>query len=277
MKVIKKILAPTDFSKVGNNSVEFAAFMADKLDAQLIIPFIQDEKQLALGNTEINFEWIKNNFESLDNNFLVSYSRLKKKFESLKGDLVDQIKKIISERDIDIVVVGTKSSLGNYEMQFGSVTAHLIDSIQCPLIAIPEGYISKTLNHISIATDFNIKLESEELFALKQIVRSWFSKISLVHVIQHEHEKSNRMVKSQIDKYFEGNFHDFKEILGDDLEATLDNFADEEIVDLLVLFRRTSIGRERFFDPRLTKKMIFKARYPLMVLPISNEKILEKP
>ena len=164
---MKTILAPVDFSDAANNSVSFAAELARRTSARLLIVHI-----LQKGDDEN--ETLKK-LKSLE-------SDLKKSFgsglhcESLlaHGNLVAGLRKLIALQPPDLIVMGTKGASGLKKIFIGSNTVNVIADIRLPVLVIPEVarfdyFLSKGRNRIVLATDLE-ELENEgALDILKEI------------------------------------------------------------------------------------------------------------
>ena len=164
---MKTILAPVDFSDAANNSVSFAAELARRTSARLLIVHI-----LQKGDDEN--ETLKK-LKSLE-------SDLKKSFgsglhcESLlaHGNLVAGLRKLIALQPPDLIIMGTKGASGLKKIFIGSNTVNVIADIRLPVLVIPEVarfdyFLSKGRNRIVLATDLE-ELENEgALDILKEI------------------------------------------------------------------------------------------------------------
>src|SRR5215469_122110 len=164
---MKTILSPIDFSEVSINAVSFAAELANRASAHLILINILGE-----GTAEDD---TKNNLETVESN-------LKKEIdanlncESLiaHGDLIDNLKKIIAIHKVDLIVMGTKGASGLKEMLIGSNAVKVLAHAKVPTLIIPgearfENFLNNQKNKVVLATDLDLLENDECLDILKEI------------------------------------------------------------------------------------------------------------
>jgi nucleotide-binding universal stress UspA family protein len=164
---MRTILAPVDFSEVSLNAVSFAAELAIRSAARLVMVNI-----LQKGEEE---DEVKNKLKSVE-------AGLKKSFDSelncesfpAHGDLVTALRKITEAQHPDLMVMGTKGASGLKKLLIGSNTVNVISKTRIPVLVIPEvarfnDFLKKGKNRIVLATDLD-SLENEgALDILKEI------------------------------------------------------------------------------------------------------------
>ena len=198
---MKRILAPVDFSDASDNSVSFAAELARRSSARLVIINI-----LQKGEDE---EEIKNKLKSLE-------SGLKKSFEldcesSLAhGNLVATLKKIVAAQRPDLIVMGTKGASGLKKILIGSNTVNVLSNTMVPVLVIPEvarfdNFLKKGMNRIVLATDLDLLENENALDILKEIALLVIESKVRVLSVRPKNKKlsgSKRMERDVLLSYF---------------------------------------------------------------------------
>ena len=163
---MKTFIAPVDFSEVSTNALSFAAELARRSTARLLVLNVMQK-----GDDEAEINSKLNS----------SISALQKSFPGLtceslvaQGNFVSALKKAIDENLADLVIMGTKGASGLKKMLIGSNTVNAIANTHVPMLVIPEvakfeNFLLKEKNRIVLATDLD-ELENERaLDLLKEI------------------------------------------------------------------------------------------------------------
>lgn len=151
MKAIEKILFPVDLAEANENLVPHVRNMVEKFNAELSVlyvmrPFqyfsdiflaeyaIQDfnafEAQILAASRQKMDELVSAHFGQLD----------RVQGEVLLGEPVDTILQFITDRGIDMVVMGTRGRKGVGRVLFGSVAARVIKWAHVPVLVVnPSG------------------------------------------------------------------------------------------------------------------------------------------
>jgi nucleotide-binding universal stress UspA family protein len=178
---MKKILVPTDFSKPAMIAAEVAADIAKKANAELTLLHVVEE---AVGNS-INVEgqvtddsrWEEKLFTmKLIEKAKKQLTKLveDQKFEGVRvkqelriGSPYHGMNTIISERKVDLVVMGTAGHSELEHMIIGSNTEKIVRMSHCPVLTMHAKPASKEFKNIVYATSMD---KDEEVFS--RIVRA---------------------------------------------------------------------------------------------------------
>jgi len=178
---MKKILVPTDFSKPAMIAAEVAADIAKKANAELTLLHVVEE---AVGNS-MNVEGQVTDDSRWDEKLFTMklIEKAKKqltklvedqKFEGIRvkqelriGSPYHGMNTIISERKVDLVVMGTAGHSELEHMIIGSNTEKIVRMSHCPVLTMHEKPASKDFKNIVYATSMD---KDEEVFS--RIVRA---------------------------------------------------------------------------------------------------------
>jgi nucleotide-binding universal stress UspA family protein len=164
---MKTILVPVDFSDASMNALAFAAELAKRSAARLLIINI-----LQKGGDE---EEAKDKLKSLEEGLKTSSDpALNCESFSAHGDLVTALKKIIKAQQPDLMVMGTKGASGLKKLLIGSNTVNVLSKTRVPVLVIPEvarfkDFLKKGKNRIVLATDLDALENENALDILKEI------------------------------------------------------------------------------------------------------------
>jgi nucleotide-binding universal stress UspA family protein len=178
---MKKILVPTDFSKPAMIAAEVAADIAKRGNAELTLLHVVEE---AVGNS-LNVEgqvtadgrWEERLFTmKLIEKAKKQLTKLVEdpKFDGIKvkqelriGSPYHGMNTIISEKKVDLVVMGTAGHSGLEQMIIGSNTEKIVRRSHCPVLTMHAKPASKEFKSIVYATSMD---KDEEVFS--RIVRA---------------------------------------------------------------------------------------------------------
>lgn len=159
----KNILIPTDFSDNAKNAICYAlSYFAARSVHFYLLHVNTVSSPVNYGNTDVLTQNppssnIKRKLQN-DIRFCKKTSCNKThKFLPLirEGSLIQNIRNVVSEHDIDYIMMGTKGSAKYNDHQIGSTSYEVITKVKCPTIIIPELARHKNFRHIGLPTDFN--------------------------------------------------------------------------------------------------------------------------
>jgi nucleotide-binding universal stress UspA family protein len=149
------ILAPTDFSKFSGFAIEWAAYLAECMKADLILLHIIPEEEakiiqeikvpgegtIAHISTGIRQNLIEERRKTLKDQFeMVLSTQIKRSLrveEIIKiGVPFLKIIKVAREKDVDLVVMGTHGRTGLAHVLIGSVAEKVVHHAYCPVLTI---------------------------------------------------------------------------------------------------------------------------------------------
>ena len=281
---MKNILLPTDFSDNAWNAIFTALKMFEISDCNFVVMHSYEPKiSNLLGNK--SKERLGVIYDSLSKNSKVqlektlqylhkNHTRSNHKFESvsISNDIISAIKQIVDEKDIDIIVMGTKGATGAKEVFMGSNTVRVIKKVRKrPIIVVPQEYDFKALKKVVFPTDFTHTYDKTELGPLIELVGLWKAKIIILQVAQeyvlNDGQRLHMKMLSKRLKNVEHSFHTV-EMWNNIAEATT-QFANSEDADLIALIHYSHTFMEKLTREPVIRKIGFHVKIPLLVLPDS--------
>lgn len=191
---MKKILVPTDFSKASLIALEVASDIAKKAEARLIILHVIEqpgqESFNVTGEAEAEESWEDKVFTlKLVNK---QKGQLEKISEDLKNDGVKVttllrlgnayhgISTIITEQNVDLIVMGTSGHTKLEEMIIGSNTEKVIRNSECPVLTVHAKPTRTDYKNIVYATSMSD--DEKEFSRLVKNTQKLYD--STVHVVR---------------------------------------------------------------------------------------------
>ena len=160
---MKRILVPTDFSACAANAANVAIELADYYDSKL---FFYHNMYLPKGwvtMTATQKEQHDEVLRSVKNNKVLIKEWEDKAIargipvESTygSGNLIENLKEIVEEKEIDFVVIGSHGTSGKSEYFIGSNTQKAVRMLNCPVFIVKEDLSDYKINKVVFASGFN--------------------------------------------------------------------------------------------------------------------------
>ncbi|MEW6194043.1 MAG: universal stress protein [Bacteroidota bacterium] len=145
---IKKIIVPTDFSKLSFSALEYALDLAERMDATIHLIYVLEKTPpfLAIRSIDVSEEDVIRNMEEEARKQL-SKTATEFRMESnvkimevlRKGNDYEEIVNYSKEINCDLIVIATHGRTGVLHTLLGSVAEKVIRYAKCPVLVItPE-------------------------------------------------------------------------------------------------------------------------------------------
>jgi nucleotide-binding universal stress UspA family protein len=179
---IKKIMVPVDFSEPSKKAVNYGLSLALEFEARLVLAHIAPHNTLACETAkERLLELIPSDYrERLDFEIIVK-----------SGEVRQELLGVVDEKEIDLVVMGSRGRSYFERLLLGSVTERMLRKLHVPILTVshldPEKQIHKPgsvlLHRILYATDLAEGSEPGLEFSMR-LARGLGAQLTVIHVIQ---------------------------------------------------------------------------------------------
>lgn len=273
---MKTILVPTDFSSNAENALHFALILAKNQNAKLILMHVY---QFPIAVAAVSFNVLE---EEKQNIKLDSSKKLRAacikidhaggipyEYLSEEGDTVDTILRAIEEKEIDLIVMGTKGASGLAGIVFGSTTSHVLEKATCPVMAIPEASkFNTTIKKITYATDYR-QSDLGAIQKLIEIATVFKAQINILHVSGDEitAEEEIKLMDAFRKKVNTSVFYNnlsFQLLHGQNVEEELEKYIADGSTDILVMATHSRSFIDRLFERSITKELVEDISVPLI-------------
>jgi nucleotide-binding universal stress UspA family protein len=152
--MIRKILAPTDLSKLSQVGVRRALTVAKHFDAEVTIYHVVNGDEIRkLGDRLAGHTFVRSGFPNLLETYLHTYEVILAQFVGQNfSDLLPSVKveekvelgssdknivELAGTEKFDLIIMATRGKGGLSRLFLGSVTEQVIRNAPCPVVAIP--------------------------------------------------------------------------------------------------------------------------------------------
>jgi nucleotide-binding universal stress UspA family protein len=279
---MKTILVPTDFSKNAENALHFAIALAKQQKATLIllhayqmpvavspVPFnlLILEKEEAKQDATNKLRTLS---AQIDHAGGVSYEYLLE-----EGDAVEVISNIVKEKNVDLIVMGSKGASGLAGVIFGGVATSVIEKASCPVMAIPERTsLNKPIKKITYATDYQ-KNDTRVIGKIIELAEPIRAQVNIIHISKDgissdEESKLMSQFMKKVNDVISYNNLSFQMLHGQDVEEQLEKYIADNSTDILILSTHHRSFFDRLFEKSITKDLTLKATIPLVAFHYNN-------
>lgn len=195
---MKNILLPTDFSNNAAHALTYALelFKGEQTHFHLLHTYADEVyasiKQMDASHFDHQKEAFKNAaIQLMDQqieDIITERHNPKHTFTSTAtfDTLVDGINDFVNDKNIDLIVMGTKGKTAHKAITFGSHTVQVFKYVKCPVLAIPEDYIFRLPKKILFPSAYMLPYKRRELKLLDTIASRMKSQIHSLYISDFE-------------------------------------------------------------------------------------------
>ena len=277
----RKILLPTDFSENASQAIKYALelYKDEKcLFYVLNVFFMQATDIESLMRMEPGselFKTTKHNSESELHRVLSAFAfgdngNPNHSFQTLSvfSDPLQAIKTIVKEKDIELIVMGTRGQTNSRSKIYGSTATDVMEDIRnCPVIVVPQLAKQELPKEIVFPTGFKNSFKKRELSYLIDIAKICNASIKILHISEdgklNEKYASN---KKLLDEYFEDVDHSFHFLSNIAVPAAINCFVESRGSDMVAFMNRKHSFFASILNQPLVKGIAYNSKVPILVM-----------
>lgn len=278
---MKNILLPTDFSSNSMNAINYALqfFKSEKCNFYILhvnrIVSVYDGASVytPAASTNINAVCVEESKEVLKERLQTLQEQNKNslhKFYALHDTnfFIESVRKHVEEKEIDLIVLGTKGASNAANMVIGTNTGDVIRKVACKTLIIPEKAIYTDLSTITFPTDFSLNYSIQTLNPLHELLRKTNANLQILHVTNSEvslnaNQQEN---KDLLEDFFTELPYTFFYKKSKVIENAIEEFTYKYGTSLLVMVAKNlNYFQQLLFHPKV-EKLSFRTKIPLLVL-----------
>jgi len=279
---MKNILIPTDFSENSWNALKYAlAFFKDTtcdfylLHVTLIYNYASGESPIMpLPAIEVIDKTIlkqaKTNLKKLLKKINELPPNPKHKFYTLNNYdyFIDAVKSHVEEKDIDLIVMGTKGASGLKKVMIGSNTGDLITRVKCPVLIVPENAEFTYLKEIAFPTDYHLFYPTKILNSILEFTKMFNATLRIVHIVKKDEEftEFQQENKEFLTNFFAEEKHSFHKITNKKIEEGVQCFVESRDIDMIIMIAKNLNLFQRILFRPTVEEISYHTDIPFLVL-----------
>ena len=276
-----KILLPTDFSKNAWHAISFALelYKKDQCDFYILNVFSTTSHIVdSLMNMEPGSEmyetaklYSENGLAKVLDMLVFKDSKNPKhhfKTISTFNNVVEAIKNIVEEKDIEMIIMGTKGETNYKKIVYGSTAINVMEKVRnCPIIVVPELAKHSLPKEIVFPTSYKTHLKRRELNYLTELAENCNASIRILHVSEEDKlDKKQLNNKKLLEEYFENIDYSFHALSAIDIPTAINCFVESRGSDMVAFINKKHTFFSSILSNPLVKEMGYNSRVPLMAM-----------
>lgn len=278
MKIIHKILVPTDFSACAANAYRFGLRLAEKWKSSLkLIHIVAPDNEVSdlpviaelatKERIEVAVELL-HNFK--DQGIQEAQSEVPVTEEVKISLLPDSAISTVAEEDeTDLIVIGTHREHSGWENVFGTYASTVVKQAKCHVLVVPEDAVFHGFRTVGFAYDLQ-ETDPYHLWQACKLMEHFHAILHCVHIEKEGKKEESKLRIEEMKDFFANNaqalqinFHTLEEAT---VANGLDAVANEWNLDLLVMPSQHRDFLSRLFHKSMTQQMALHSKVPLLVL-----------
>jgi nucleotide-binding universal stress UspA family protein len=206
-----KILVPLDFSQDSVKALEFALGLRNGKKTKIFLAHIIEVVYDFASQAAIALEAMHKDAESMMNKLIKDYSSDEVHLEKIikEGTASISLARIANEKNVDLIVMGTKGASGIKKILIGSTTVNLIKESSVPILVVPEKSRIEQILNLTLALEFS----DHEIPLIQKAIglsKEWNLPLNFLH-IQNSPNFKDKLAALGLKNYVE-NTYDEKNI-----------------------------------------------------------------
>lgn len=277
---MKTILFPTDFSDNAVHAAQYAAILAKRYDAQIILlniysvamPVIS-EFQLTNGDENMIIQRGKDAEDNLQffTNTLIENTGLHTEQITQKveyGMVSDVIIETAKAMNADLIVMGTKGASNMIDRWLGTNAESVMENAHCPVWVIPEKTLLTLPSTIMYAADFK-EDEVTATYKILSMAQPLGATCKVIHVHDYFELNADQPVKktvAELKDEFQNFDITFKDINREEILNGLETYVRTHKPDVLALAIYEKSFFSKIFSSSITQHFVQEAKIPLLFI-----------
>ena len=270
---MKKIIVATDFSESATNAVIYAADMAGKLDAGIVLlhtyqPYTSASEIPLLIDTEKEMAKAANGLRDLRTLLqqrIGSATDIQTRL--IQNSFYQGLSTLCEEINPCLVVMGSQGTSAVERLMAGSQIVHTIQQLPWPLVTVPPDAIYKDISRIGLACDLHDVLKIVPAEQLKELVQLFKAEL---HVLNngpaHCYDPEVVVGSETLRLILAPCRPQFHFLASEDTEPEIMEFINSNNIDLLVVMPRHHGLLYKLTHHSSSKYFVLHASVPVLLL-----------
>lgn len=271
---MRTIIAPTDFSTLSLNAVNYAADLAVAIHADLLllnvvqipatvseIPLTEFEYDEMTDEAERELYVLKSQLS------LRTRNKINVELRMMVGSVNHELEEICEHKRPFAIVMATKGA-GTVERFFiGSNTVFAVNNLKYPVLVVPQNISFSGIKKIALASDLEDLAEYTPIETVKEWVNVFRSSLDIINVSAEGRQKVETVPASiSLLNQLRELHPQFYFLEKDNVEEGVYQFVEEQKPDLLIVIPKKHELVEGMFHRSRTKPFILHPHIPVLAI-----------
>jgi nucleotide-binding universal stress UspA family protein len=278
---MKNVLLPTDFSENSWNAIKYALDFHEKIPCNFFLLHVNRLSNVVLSDapylpTQDVIEDVYTKPSKAQLNKLLKrieayqIQNKKHKFYTISdyNFFVESIREHVEEKNINLIVMGTKGASGLRKVIIGSNTGDIITKVPCTTLVVPENAIYSKIEEIAFPTDFSLQYNINTLEPLLKIIQDNEAALRVVHISKKPTDLNRDQIKNKdlLEDYFHANTHSFHFLTNKKIEAAVQCFVESRNIDMMTMVAKNLNYFQQILFHSKVEEISYHINIPFLVL-----------
>jgi nucleotide-binding universal stress UspA family protein len=278
---MKNILLPTDFSDNSWNAIKYALHFFKNIECNFYILHVNNLSHLAVNDVSINMDqnYVENVYTKpakkqlrsiLKHILKVFPNHEKHRFYTLTeyNFFIESIRKAVTEKHIDFIVMGTKGASALDRIILGTNTSDVITKVKCNILAIPENAKFTLIKEVAFPTDLSLSYRINVLEPITEILDRFNASLRILNITKNKiplskEQESNKEILSD---YFNKQSYSFHYLTNKKVEDAVQCFVESRDIDLICMVAKNLNYFQQILFHTRVEKISYHTDRPFLVL-----------
>lgn len=277
----RRILLPTDFSV---NALQAINYALELYKDEACIFYLLNVFYIDINDPEniINVEPGGDLYKTAKTNSLRGLDKLLNSFAFGKNENskhsfqtistsslpLEAIKKIVEEKDIELIVMGTRGETNSDSKIYGSTALSVMEKIRnCPVIVVPQLAKLNLPKEIVFPTSYKTHFKRRELNYLIDITLRCDASIRILHIMVQDNMSDKQMAtKTQLENFFSNINHSFHFLRNMSVTSAINCFVDSRESDMIAFINKKHNFFASIINKPVVKGIAYDSKVPILVM-----------
>lgn len=278
---MKNILLPTDFSENSWNAIVYALKFFEKSTCTFYLLHVNTlSYSMAIDSPYIQSkDFLENTYAKPSKKQLrVMLKRISKQFPDNKNHhfftltdynfFIESIRSHVDEKQVDMIIMGTKGAGGLKKVIVGSNAADVIKKVKCTTLVVPENSKFTNLDEIAFPTDYYLTYGVELLKPIYEILHEHNSSLQVIHVTSTPEELniSQQDNKDLLSDYFNKFKTNFQNLTNKKVEGAIDCFVQSRDIKMIAMVAKNLNYFQQILFHSKVEEITYHSHVPFLVM-----------
>lgn len=273
---MKTIVAPTDFSEISLNAVNYAADMACITGCRLTLlhvypmPIVISDVPFPVYGNDNTEKYDNERLEKLSSDLLLrTKERIQIYTEAMQGDVVVCINEYCKQVNPYAVVMGEETATGIEQFLNAAAATGAVKQLRWPVIVVPGGAKFSAIRKIGLACDYKDVPETIPFKEIKNMVNEFHAELHVIYV-REPSESSLSPDTVEESGWLQEMLYEIKPkyhfISNNNIEEGIEEFTKSNNLDLLIVVPKKHNLLHKMFKKSHSKQLVLHAHVPVMAV-----------
>ncbi|WP_299396900.1 universal stress protein [uncultured Gelidibacter sp.] len=278
---MKNILLPTDFSENSLNAITYALNLFKDSACNFYLLHVVKPSDIGFSDSpylvsslqinDVYTQTAKARLRDLLTHFSTKITTNKKhKFYAITDTnfLIESIRQQVSEKNISLIVMGTKGATGLKKIIVGSNTGDVITKVHCNALVVPENATYKELKEVAFPTDFSMLYNINILQPVVNIIEKHGAAIRILNISKKDAVLNSDQIKNKelLEDYFSNLDHSFHFLTNNKVEDAVQCFVESRDIDMITMVAKNLNYFQHILFHSKIKNISYHTDVPFLVL-----------